>query len=387
MKWLAFTATGVFAIVGGTMNVLFARTLGSDVLTTYCWCALSIGATLYTVSGADIIARAWQQRHRARALAASAILLLSLSYDVLAAYGFAATQLSRTSHEADRTIRVYRDAEAAVRRAQADLEPYLSAPDLDVARAAEQTIVDEIAGLDRIPGITTKAGLCVRPATSGAIKACPRRLELADALRTASTTRARAEAKARLSSVLSAAQARLSATSAPRPRDPRAAVLGGLATELLPVALLTLGALLGFFAASAGAPQPLTPAAPEPAAKPIRPSVPLPIPAAALTPSRPAKPGAEKLALTLAGLSAHATPPAGILIDAAGWIHGSQRALAHAAGFKTISGFHRVLHDAAAAGDVELDINGRRTAVRPRNISQGPPIPDCSLANPSNRRS
>jgi hypothetical protein len=395
MKWLeqlaGWAAVLLFVVVGGTMNVMFAGTLGTNDLQVWIWRAASLGATLFTMAGVPIFVRACRERNYHRAAATCIILALSLTYDILAAYGFAATQHTITSFTAHTTERQYEDARAAVDRIQKDLEPYASAPDLQAAKQTETALKQDLATLDKLPGVLTPHGPCYKPATKAAIANCPHREELAIQLRKATAARIAAEAKDRLTRDLDLATAHLNNTPAPRPADPRAQVLGSWLTEWLPVALLTLGALLGLYVVGSSAEQPrAVPGTPKAALKrhesdpvaalkrhesgPIaaqprpRSAAPPPEPVRASAPARQsrAKPGTEKLIETIARLTADTASAPDLYVDAAGWLRGSQRALARHAGYKTLSGFHRMLHDAAADGLLDLDTTGPGTAVKLR---------------------
>lgn len=391
MNWIAVGAAGLFVLVGGFMNFTFASTLGSDELTTRCWQALSVGATLYTVVGVSLSVEQWRAGDRPRAISAGLVLVLALAYDWSAAYGFSARQHATTEISAAEKERAHKDAKDALQLAQANFEPYRAAPDVAVAQAAEMTAKAALEAIDAAPGVMDRLGPCRDPRSAGARDLCGRRPAAFEAAQRASTELARAQAKARLWSEVEAAQRKLSSNPPAPPADPRAALLGTRLMELLPVALLMGGSLFGFFAAARPTQKPHAPTgnspvsqlatsnpSPDPpSAVPGHPSaavpgqssaaVPAGHPSAAVPGQSPSaarvKPGADKLAKALRAIEADATSY-GLTVDSEKWIRGTQRAIASAAGIRSTSTLNRSLHDAAAAGLVEIDTSGKDTAIR-----------------------
>lgn len=366
MNWVAIVASGMFVLVGGFMNFTFASTLGTDALTTRCWQALSVGATLYTVVGVSLAVEQWREGDRPRAIAAGAVLALALAYDWSAAYGFSARQHSETSIVTAEKARAHSEAKDALQLAQANFEPYRDAPDVAVAQREDANTRADLDAIDRAPGVMDRLGPCREPRSAGAREMCARRPAAVEAAQRASTELARAQAKARLLAEIEKAQTKLAANPPTPSADPRADLFGARLIELLPVALLMGGSLFGFFAAgrpqkrneppgnpklemsSTGNPSPAAPSAQQ--SSPVQ-------------PRRRAKPGADKLARKLREIQADATSY-GLSTDGQGWIRGSQRAFAGAAGISTQSTLNRAIHEAAAAGLIEVDTTGKDTAIR-----------------------
>lgn len=360
MNWVAVFASGMFVLVGGFMNFTFASTLGTDALTTRCWQALSVGATLYTVVGVSLAVEQWRENDRPRAIAASAVLALALAYDWSAAYGFSARQHSETAIITAEKARAHRDAKEALQLAQTSFEPYRDAPDVEVAQREDANARADLDAIDRAPGVVDRLGPCREPRSAGAREMCARRPAAVEAAQRASTELARAQAKARLLAEIEKAQTKLTANPPTPPADPRADLFGARLIELLPVALLMGGSLFGFFAA--GKPQKRSPA-PDQKLEIRATDNSEQTPNQAPVPRKRAKPGADKLARKLREIQADATSY-GLVTDGQGWIRGSQRAFAGAAGLATQSSLNRAIHDAAAAGLIEVDTTGKDTAIR-----------------------
>jgi hypothetical protein len=236
-----------------------------------------------------------------KAVAATLVLIPAGAYNVLAAYGFAsreqATVAQRIQDAEDRRS----SAEARVRSARQDLEAYQTAPEPDVIAA-------KIATLKRCR--------------------CP-------ALEAAKLEEARAKAKVRLRKALEEAEEALSKIPPAPPKDSRAERFGREAVAWLPVILLEIGALFGMFATTPPGRRKTETAAPPPAAKRQAP--------------------ASSVVSLVAKLAANpSAAPAGIKVDAAGWVRAGQRQLAALLGVP-LARCNREIKAAVAAGRLALD--------------------------------
>jgi hypothetical protein len=369
-----FVAALLFLAVGGTMNFMFASTLGTDDVSRLVWQLLSVSASLYTLLGFDLIDENWP-KHRGRAYAAAVLLLCSLAYDGLSAYGFATRQTSVTSGATGEETRRRQDAERDVAAAERNLAPYENAPDQDVAQRDVRSIQLELEEIDAIPGIKINGVPCGNaPGRKVMIEHCPRRLDAAARLRGAEGALARAEAKTKWTAKLAGARAALNRIPPPAPADARTLLLGPALVEWLPVALLMVGTLFGFYV--------IPPADQQRAARPRwkltawlmrRPApaaVSPPVTHAPAVPSAQAKTrraqrGSEKIAQRLSEIDKTSLPE-GVTATHDGWIAGPQRTLAAAAGIPSTTLFHRLLHDAHAAGELDLDTSSKVTRIRVR---------------------
>jgi hypothetical protein len=354
----------LFVLCGGTMNLAFATSLGTDEITKYCWAALSVGATLYTLAGLDLAHRAFRQRERARGVAATAVLLFALGYDVLSAYSFSARQHESTSHIAAEATRKYETAKAELFRAEADLAEYADAQPLEVAKQHERSMQQQV---ETLPSATK----CARPPDKLRLT-CEHRAVLAEGLRKAEATRVRADAKVRLAAAVEAARTALNNAPAPQAPDPRAQLLGEAGAEWLPVLLLTFGSLLGFFASQVPGEATAEPRAKRRVANLIHrltaesnhdqimkaPTTITPAPRAQSVQAH------VKLVEGLTALEAADRLPVGLTRDEEGYIRGTQRALAAATGLRHAPAFTRAVKRASDDGMVELASSGPGTGVR-----------------------
>lgn len=382
MNAFAYTPALIFLTVGGLMNLTFAASLGTDPFTVRCWQALSVGATIYTALGCTLVLRAYRAQEYARLLAALTIMLLSLAYDVAAAYGFARGQHSAIETQVSDAQRTRAQLETKVASATRDLEPYKDASDPEALRSEIRALESEIASIDRLPGVLIKGVPCgAAPNGQTSASHCPRRADLQRRLTETRTNLARGEAKLRLQLALSLAQRELS--SSPRSTtDPRTDLFGKDLIDWLPVALITLGAMLGFVAVTPSkpsSPAPVSPVPEQPAPEHPSPELPLSpvtdetdteppsevVPALSTPPSlKRVRPGSGRLAERLSELTATDDLPEGIKRDAHGWLTGTQRNLAQATGYRHASVFNRLLQDALATDEVELEKRANCTAVR-----------------------
>jgi hypothetical protein len=298
-------AVCVFIAVSGTMNALFALTLGSDEITKGCWLAVALAATLFTARGPELVHQALKARAWSRALAALVVLAPAICYDALAAYGFAhMEQTAKTNAIADKA-EDRRAAEAERDRILSDLSKYAAAPD----RGAAEARVQALAG---------------RRDRKGRADIAAARIALADA-----------EAKERLTAQLHAAQAKLAHTERPPAPDKRAELFGPEVIAWLPVVLLQLGSLLGMYA-TGGTGKRIAPQAPPAKAEPEK---------------APAK-DRPPIVRLVSDLSAK--PVDGVTIDKDGWVRAGQRRLAELLGY-SLARFNREARAAAAAGLILLD--------------------------------
>lgn len=335
-----------FAAIGGFMNYEYAATLGSTYATQLAWQAVAICSALYTAMAPGFIASAYNSGQWARLLSAVAVLAPTLTYDALAAYGFATREYAVVAAAVEEPAKRYREALADLKRAENDLQPYLGAIELGAAQ-------DKVASLKG----QLQVG-CAAAKTDYSRGLCEK-------YRTAEEDLANAKAKARLLAAVESARVKAREAEPPvAPADARAEVLGAAVVQWLPVVLLTLGAFLGFFAVPSAAP-----AVGEPRLKRIQPifeeSEPIAQPSAEL----PATNGVFHTPLgdPIAALRAIAANPGalpyGVRMDRQGRLCGTQRGLARAVG-KPTTAVNRALKAAARSKCVDVDTAGNITAIR-----------------------
>lgn len=383
----------LFLFVGGVMNFTFAGTLGTDPLSIKCWQIISVAATILTATSFDVIQENYRAGEKGRCAAACCILALSVSYDGWAAYGFASQQHAETTHAVDEDKRNRKAADQKVTNAERDLAPYLSAGDVTVAQQAVALARQTLEEIDNLPGIKVNGIPCGNaPGRKIIIEQCPRRQEIAQQLRNLESDLSRADAKVRLTNELAKAMFERDRLPPPAPVDPRTELLGDWLVEVLPVALLMIGSLCGFYA--------IPPS--DPLRRPERQKswfwkrqkqaetavstvTPISTPQSRISLSEPiVRPSAttkgkrnrrghtivaQRLAEKLSELESSPLPE-GISSHPNGWIKGPQRKLASAVGMSNVTLFHRLLHDAVEAGEVELDTSGNITAVRVKSPAQ-----------------
>jgi hypothetical protein len=120
---LLTVAALALAVVGMVMNGWFARSLGSTEVAAWLFLAIGVAADLVALVIPSCAASLWQVRHRATALAAWAVWLMTFVFAVTASIGFASVNI------ADVTIaRASRQTPATV-TAQAALSDAMAARD------------------------------------------------------------------------------------------------------------------------------------------------------------------------------------------------------------------------------------------------------------------
>jgi hypothetical protein len=324
MERLAYLPAVLFLALAGWGNVLFARTLSTDVALQRFWIMVAIASTLWTVCGLSVVSSQWRAGNRTRSATAAALLGLALGYDALAAYGLSRAELDTARGTVAEQQRRIDAAEAPLRDAREALSGLRGALSVDQAQARQ------------------------RAARTKADKAAAE-VALADA-----------REKVRLEALLPKLEATRNALQLPQPRDARADVLPAELVAWGPVVLVTLGALLGLY--SLEAPIRVAPVslvkAPEHAAEP-------PISSPVANDDAPAAVPLSPEAAALVALAAD--PPAPLAADGAGWVRASQRALARMLGTNPTR-CSRAIRDAEAAGVLEVDTTDG-TAIRARRAA------------------
>jgi hypothetical protein len=358
-----YISSALVVLVAGATNLSFALTLGAELPAKLIVLGLSLATAFGTATGPHFVHQHCRNRNWAGALAALAWFACCLAWDGWSAYGFTARQHTLARDAAADAGRRRQDAAADVQRAEAEFARYADAPAAEVAKTQLDGLTAELDAVERTPGIAYKGVPCARPNDDELRELCARRAALITARASAQNITARSEAKDRAEYNLATARRALNHMPVAEPVDPRARILGDWAVEWLPVVLLTIGAALSFFAVPPSPAEGRT--APAPAEGP-------PVPDPALAPvsgqRRPRRKGVAgsarvEFAQRIAALLIQ--PRGGLFVDTEGWMRGSQRRLAAAAGYSTnTTRFNRDLHEAAAAGLVEVDTTGNGTGIR-----------------------
>lgn len=345
--WLKYAPATLLVSAVAATNLQFAWTLGDTTAARAIFVAYSVAATLGTALGPHFAADNWNAGRRLRAACALLCFAMSITYDVYSTKGFAARERTIASDTTGELKRRRAAADDDVKRLTADLAAYANAPDSDVAKSEADNLQSQLDEIDKQPGVSNNDAPCVRVSSDRLRELCAKRAKIAPAALTAKTAVARAAAKQRIEFELASAQRALTTLPLPNPSDDRSV------REWLPVGL-ALAAALSVFAVppKAAEPAPERPCAPVPA----EPGVPR---------RRRNQAGKAAVAAKIAELSSN--PAKGLVVDRDGFLRGSQRNLARAAGYgSNVSGFNRDLRAAADEGELELETGAGGTAVRPK---------------------
>lgn len=220
MRVLAYVAATAFLVLSGTINVLFAQAIAGDNAEFWIWAALGLASTTFKAAALDTISRHWQTSWT-RAAAAGLLLCITVAYDGCAVYGWTRTQAA--------TVESYRTR-------------------LDQERSNLVQLVQAWSKLDQQAGPT----VVERSRLDQLDQACrTTRTKRGPDCRAVGPQRTKVAIAAHRDKIASqiAAQRQKLATLSTLPdsgKSPRVAALGPLAW--LPIVLLELGAVLGWFA-------------------------------------------------------------------------------------------------------------------------------------------
>lgn len=239
---IKYFGAGLFVLLAGTANVLFAMQLGHGQVDTAFWIGVAVASATWTVCGLDAVAAQRKAGNHVRACAASMLLCCALGYDVLAAYGLSRAEQRQATALQDTYASHLADLKRVVGIKQSELA---ATPAGSPAQA--QALMNAVSVQPETCAEVTGANKYSRATADRIRSACERRAEALSAI-AAAQTRQRAE------TALQDAQRRLvAAMSAPPAHDARAELLPAYAVAWAPVLLITAGALLSGFAV--GSPQ------------------------------------------------------------------------------------------------------------------------------------
>lgn len=353
--WWKFIPAAIFVGAVASTNVRYALTLGDDWSACAIFVAYSVAATLGTALGPHYAADNWNSCRRLACMAALVWFAGSLTYDVYSTKGFAAREHLVAEGTTTEAKRKHDTAQAEVDRLKKDLTSYASAGDATVAKTEADSLQAQLNEIDQQPGVIYNDAPCVRSSSDRLRELCSKRAGIAAALAKAHTATATAAAKLRISRDLAKAERLLDANPPPKPSDSRAAA----AVEWLPIGLALMAAVSVFAVPAAQT------SAPAPPALPSRSGQAADQPSAAAPRRRRNQAGKAAVAAAITQLSSN--PVKGLVVDRNGFIRGSQRSFARAAGYGTnVAGFNRDLRAAADEGELELETGAGGTAVRPK---------------------
>lgn len=317
-------------------NFIYAWDLGADPALRALWVGIAVCSAGWTACGLSATCRQWEAGAYGRATGAAVLLLASLAFDALAGYDLSYREIKHKA-EAERQdtgARTELNAEIA-RLASALARPV---PELAEAKASYES-ASAVVSLDDCRAVTMPNKY--KTETADRIRDACERLTDARLLLAAAT------ARPAIAQRLAAAQKQLKELGPVASGDARTRLLPAETIAWLPVVLVLLGAVLGPWVAES--------AAPAPAAKPVTPP--------AAEPTHKAAPDCAAVVAALVKADASGQAPSNVERDSAGRLVASQRVLAAMAGVG-LSRLNRELQNAAAAGLIEVDTSGAKTAIR-----------------------